>query len=253
VARLLNANRTENMSKPKVFIASSVEGLSVAYSVQTNLNHDADCTVWSQGIFELSTPPIDSLVATLDSSDFAIFVFSPDDEVRMREQSANAVRDNVLFELGLFIGRLGKVRCFIVAPDAPTMHVASDLTGVTSATYSSSRDIAELSATLGPPCHQIRLAMQRLGRVRPESKAGHIPARVADDYDDDDKEILLADWLNTTYADSAYKFEDVDKSLKLDRGTTFRLLSKVVGETGFFAIAKSSKNFFTLARADLND
>lgn len=240
------------MNKPKVFIASSVEGLSIAYSMQTNLQHDADCTVWSQGIFELSTSPIDSLVATLDSSDFAIFVFSADDEVHMRGQSANAVRDNVLFELGLFVGRLGKVRCFIVAPDAPKMHVASDLVGVTPATYSSARDQGELSATLGPACHQIRLAMKRLGRVRPESAPGHIPARETDDYDDDDKEILLADWLNTADTASAYKFEDVDKKLKLDRGTALRLLPKVVQETGFFTIAKSSKNFFTLAQAALN-
>lgn len=236
------------MSKPKVFIASSVEGLSIAYSVQANLDHDANNTVWSQGIFELSTPPIDSLVATLDSSDFAIFVFSPDDEVHMREQSANVVLDNVLFELGLFLGRLGKVRCFIIAPTPHTIRIASDLAGVTPATYSSTRDVAELSATLGPACHQIRLAMTRLGRMRPESSPGHIPARVADDYDDD-KEILLIDWLNTAHADTAYKFEDIDKSLKLDRGTTSRLLPKAIIETGFFKIAKSGKNFFTLAQA----
>lgn len=240
------------MSKPKVFIASSAEGLSVAYSVQANLEHDADCTVWSQGVFELSTPPIDSLAATLENSDFAIFVFSPDDEVSMRGQSANAVRDNVLFELGLFMGRLGKVRCFIVAPNEPKIHIATDLAGVTPAIYSGTRDITELSATLGPACHQIRLAMKRLGRFRPDVTPGHIPVIESDNYDDADREILLADWLNTAHTDMAYKFEDVDKSLKLDRGTTFRLLAKVVKETGLYKIAKSSKNFFTLAEPHSN-
>lgn len=237
------------MSKPKVFIASSVEGLSVAYSVQANLDHDANCTVWSQGVFELSTPPIDSLVNTLDNADFAIFVFSPDDEVRMRGKSENAVRDNVLFELGLFIGRLGKVRCFIVVPDAPKMHISSDLAGVTPATYSSKRDSAELAATLGPACHQIRITMKRLGRLRPEVSVGYIPARETDDYDDDDKAILLCDWLNTASTDMAYNFAAVDTELKLDRGTTFRLLGKAITETGYFTLAKSSKNFFTLAQA----
>jgi len=233
------------MSEPKVFIASSVEGLSVAYSVQANLDHDADCTVWSQGVFGLSTPPIDSLVSVLDSSDFAIFVFSPDDEVKMRGQSSSAVRDNVLFELGLFIGRLGKVRCFIVAPDAPKMHIASDLTGVTPATYSSKRSPDELLAALGPACHQIRLAMKRLGRVRPEAIPGHIPA-VADEYDEGDKEILLADWLNLANVNEAYKYDDVDKSLKVDRGTTRRLLPKVLAEFRHYKIAKASTNFFSL-------
>lgn len=237
------------MSKPKVFIASSVEGLSVAFSVQANLEHNADCTVWSQGVFELSTPPIDSLVKALDNSDFAIFVFSPDDEILMRGKSANAVRDNVLFELGLFMGRLGKVRCFIVAPDSPKMHATSDLTGVSAATYSAERDLTEIAATLGPACHQIRTAMARLGRLKPEAKSGHIPTSETSGYDDDDKEILLCDWLNNANSDMVYKFEDVDKILKLDRGTTFRLLNRVIDDTGFFKISKSSKNFFMLTQA----
>lgn len=209
---------------------------------------------WShfhQGVFELSTPPIDSLAATLQNSGFAIFVFSPDDEVSMRGKSANAVRDNVLFKLVLFAGRLGKVRCFIVAPNIPKMHIASDLAGVTPASYSGERDSAELSATLGPACHQIRLAMKRLGRFRPDTTPGHIPALESDNYDDDDKQILLADWLNAAHTDMTYKFEDLDRSLKLDRGNMFRLLAKVTSETGFFKIAKSSKNFFTLAQLHL--
>ena len=170
----------------------------------------------------------------------------------MRGQSANAVRDNVLFEFGLFVGRLGKVRCFIVAPDAPAMRIASDLVGITPATYSGKRNPAELAAALGPACHQIRLAMRGLGRMRPESSPGHIPARVADDYDydDGDKEILLADWLSTAHSDTAYKFEDVDKALKLDRGTAYRLLPGVVAEAGYLKIGKSSKNVFMLERPD---
>ena len=85
------------MTKPRVFIGSSVEGLNVAYAVQQNLLHDAEVTVWDQGVFELSKTTIETLSKALEENDFAVFVFSPDDLVRIRSMSTLAVRDNVLF------------------------------------------------------------------------------------------------------------------------------------------------------------
>ena len=45
---------------------------------------------------------------------FAIFVFHPDDKSLIREKEYDTVRDNVILELGMFIGTLGLEKCFIL-------------------------------------------------------------------------------------------------------------------------------------------
>jgi len=153
------------MPKPRVFIGSSVEGLNVAYAVQQNLLHEAEVTVWDQGVFELSRTTMESLTKALSDSDFAIFVFSLDDLVRIRDLTAPAVRDNVLFEFGLFIGKLGRERVFFLLPSDGDLHLPTDLLGVTPGRYESARTDGSMQAATGAVCHQIRLQMKTLGAV----------------------------------------------------------------------------------------
>ncbi|WP_223503697.1 TIR domain-containing protein [Pseudomonas sp. GL-RE-29] len=151
------------MPKPRVFIGSSVEGLSVAYPVQQNLLHEAEVTIWDQGVFELSQTTMESLTKILSESDFAIFVFSPDDLVQIRDLTAPAVRDNVLFEFGLFVGKLGRERVFFVLPSDGDLHIPTDLLGVTPGRYESTREDGSMQAATGSVCYQIRLQMKKLG------------------------------------------------------------------------------------------
>src|ERR1035437_7060562 len=103
--------------KAKVFIGSSTESLPIAYAIQENLQFDCNPTVWTQGIFQLSSTVLDDLLNTLSSSDFGVFVFNPDDLLQIKNVSVQSVRDNVIFELGLFIGKLGKEKVFFVVPN----------------------------------------------------------------------------------------------------------------------------------------
>src|SRR4051812_35964216 len=103
--------------KPKIFIGSSREGLAIANAIHSNLTSETECTVWKDGVFQPSSSTLIDLMRILRTSDFAIFVFSPDDVSMMRDNTDKVVRDNVLFELGLFIGRLGPERCFFLVPD----------------------------------------------------------------------------------------------------------------------------------------
>lgn len=152
--------------EPKVFIGSSTESLDIAYAVQENLEYEALITVWTQGIFDLSAFTLDSLTKAVSSFDFGIFVFSPDDIVKIREQQHRTVRDNVLFELGLFIGNLGRERNFVIIPTrVADFHLPTDLLGLTPSTFVSDRPDGNLMAALGPACNKIRRAIRRLGPI----------------------------------------------------------------------------------------
>lgn len=161
--------------KPKIFIGSSVEGLSVAYSIQQNLTHDADVTVWDQGVFELSKTTIESLLEILGKSDFGIFVFSPDDISIIRKENQNIVRDNVIFEFGLFIGKLGRQRVYFVIPSNTEFHLPTDLLGITPGKYDPNREDKSLQAATGPVCHQIRLQLKKLGTITTSEETAKEP------------------------------------------------------------------------------
>ncbi|MGB4117430.1 MAG: nucleotide-binding protein [Polaromonas sp.] len=151
---------------PRVFIGSSAEALNVAYALQTSIEFDSEPTVWTQGIFQPSSFTLMDLVAALQNFDFAIFIFNADDLVTMRSQSMQAVRDNVIFELGLFMGRLGISRCFVLkARGQAALHLPSDLVGLQALEFTADRSDKNMQAALGPAAHRLRGLFAELGRV----------------------------------------------------------------------------------------
>lgn len=148
--------------RPRLFIGSSTESLAVARAIKANLDHDADATVWTEGVFRPSRTALESLLAASIGFDFAVFVFSPDDVLQMRGKADAAVRDNVIFELGLFVGQLGRERCFIVQPRGEDMRLPTDLLGFTPVTYDP-RLMNNARSALGSVCDDIR---HELGNFR---------------------------------------------------------------------------------------
>lgn len=145
--------------KPHIFIGSSVEGKPIADAIQVGLQYDARCTVWHQA-FSLSMNTLDTLIGHAGSSDFAIFVFSADDIVKLRGNLYEAARDNVLFEAGLFMGMHGKGGVFIVVPqDNPSFHTPTDLLGFTPAKYDPVWAKTNVDGALGAAVTLIRQAI----------------------------------------------------------------------------------------------
>lgn len=150
---------TMRRTKPRIFIGSSTEGLKFAKAIQFNLDHVADCTIWSQGAFGLSRGTLEELVRGAKNYDCAILVLTADDVTTKRGVAGNSPRDNVLFELGLFIGMLGREHTFMVYDRDTRIDLPSDLAGVTAATFSGNRPDKNWSAALGGVCTQIEMML----------------------------------------------------------------------------------------------
>lgn len=153
------------MRKPRLFIASSAESLAIAEAVNVNLDHDFEVTIWKNGTFKLSSTTIDDLVEKSSSVDFALFIFAPDDIATIRSRKEHVVRDNVLFEMGLFVGSIGKERSFILKPRGVEMHLPTDLLGTTPADYESDRSDGDLVSATNRACSLIKAEVDRLGLI----------------------------------------------------------------------------------------
>jgi hypothetical protein len=151
----------------RIFVGGSSEELPAARAIRDNLLRSGHLVkLWSQGIFSIGKTAFESLLAALDRVDAAVFVFAPNDFVTIRDHQFDAVRDNVVFELCLFTGRLGRDRTFWVVPKGQTkLRIASDLLGVLPAEYKEPRDGDWLSA-LGPACDQVDAALAESARAR---------------------------------------------------------------------------------------
>lgn len=150
---------------PVLFIGSSVEGIAIGREVQSQLKHDAiDVRPWTTGVFGAGQVAIESLLAMVATADFALFVLGPDDLVASRDQSIRAPRDNVIFELGLFMGGIGRARVFMLKEHGADLKIPSDLLGTVPLTYVRS-SASPLASSLGPACHELRAVILTTGAL----------------------------------------------------------------------------------------
>lgn len=175
------ASRVTSLQRVSVFIGSSREGLGIAQALQLELEAAALSTIWYQGVFGLSQGTLESLEEALPSFDFAILVITPDDVAVVRDRVVQLPRDNVLFELGLFMGHLGRRRVFVVYCDDGNTKLPSDLAGITVAkikTPDVGRPISDYTTTallpiIGPTVTRIRAAIHEVQKTKPRPVSVH--------------------------------------------------------------------------------
>ncbi len=155
--------RTPN-PKPRVFVGSSVEGLAVAETIQAGLSH-ANMLVktWTNQTFTPSGYSLDDLLVESTKADFAVFIVRGEDSTKSRDKELLSPRDNVVLELGIFMGALGRARTLVVRPRGVDLKIPSDLLGLNPIDYDATVPAEDLSAVLGPVCLEIRRIVTKLG------------------------------------------------------------------------------------------
>lgn len=153
--------------RPRVFIVSSAEALQVAEEIRLGLEYeDSVVEIWSDDrIFPPGAYPIEALDDEVAKADFCIAIASADDIVRARDRQQAAPRDNVIFELGFFMSRIGRQRTLLLVPKGQDVKIPSDFKGITPLVYNDDTSDRQLSTALGPTVTKIKKAV-REGGVR---------------------------------------------------------------------------------------
>lgn len=194
--------------KPKIFIGSSVEGIEIARAIQENLDFDAFCNIWDQGIFELLKSSLENLINATNNFDYAIFVFQPDDVTKIRESEYLTVRDNLIFELGLFISKIGKDNVFFVIPrGVEKLHIPTDLLGIQPSHYEVPEDNKNLLASLGPFCNKVRR------KIKEKVSAEETKIEIIDDKLIEIEELIIYD----KQEDNGEEFKTVEYGVSVDK------------------------------------
>lgn len=179
--------------RPNVFIGSgsSQDRMRTIRALAHRLQQDFRIVpkVWTY-VFPPTESTLNSLVDMSKQMDFAVFVLGPDDLIiksptgnpqgkgELVEGEIWAPRDNVIFEMGLLIGTLGKERCFAVLPEIPRLvyserarrlHLLTDYLGTNYCTYIATKEPGlDLLDAVFAACQEIGNQIEKLGQ-RPKN------------------------------------------------------------------------------------
>jgi predicted nucleotide-binding protein len=135
------ATKTHRRPKPRVFVGSSSSARQIAEAFVSELSRTRLAQVvpwWRSPEFVPMTSILSGLLKAVDKGvsayDFGLFILAADDVLISKGKQSSTPRDNVIFELGLFLGAYGQDRTFAVIQEAdkPSLKVKapSDFGGI---------------------------------------------------------------------------------------------------------------------------
>jgi hypothetical protein len=154
------------MPKPTVFVGSSTEGLPYARAIRENLSDTAEISLWNEDFANPGSTFIETLIERADDFDFAVLVLTPDVLNESRDVRTFGPRDNLLFEIGLFMASIGRERTLIVQPDDAAVTLPSDLAGLQTIPFEAHRSDNSHQRAVGAASDRMRRVIVRLGQAK---------------------------------------------------------------------------------------
>jgi hypothetical protein len=115
--------------KPQIVIFSSSAALPIAEGLHAQLSPEFGCDLWKGDFFgENKTTPLWTFFKKLFHYDFVVLVLSDDNMIRATDGQETGLwvpKDNVVFELGACMARLGPQKTIMVTPNLPAIHLPS--------------------------------------------------------------------------------------------------------------------------------
>jgi len=157
------------MEPLSIFVASSTEAEPMAQRIKASLEEalgeKAVIDLW-RSKFDASETAIESLEGVAEEADFAVVVMRGDDITVSRNNEAVTPRDNLVFEMGLFMGALGRNRSFIARDLKEQLKLPTDIFDLTVLPFATSSP-EELTTSLRDGCARLAQQIERRG-LRPK-------------------------------------------------------------------------------------
>lgn len=150
---------TGSALKPTVFLSSSVEGAGLARAVRSLLERDCRVLFWIDNMVELDAEKRESLVEAVEQADLAI-LFLAGDELELRKSNSRKLRDQVILELGIFMGLVGWDRTLLLCREDRDVDLPFE--GINVARYAAARGERGLHTAVESAYLSIRKAFENL-------------------------------------------------------------------------------------------
>jgi len=115
--------------RPKIFIGSSKAGYPIAEKVKANMGIHSDCFLWQDpNVWEPNRSTFDNLLRMVSFFDFGVFVATADDLTMTNDTIVIEPRDNVILEMTLFLGAMGRDKSFLLVEEGTKL--PTDFAGI---------------------------------------------------------------------------------------------------------------------------